>query len=174
MSWARRSPASLRELTQPEDGPSITRVSTLAARLGVGIGVGLLIEQDGWLFNSYAVCMPDGAVHIHRKLHASAYHGVSDGGAYTVFGTPWGVRIGVLICLGNNIVENVRATALLGAQILLAPHQTCGTHSMIPFAEDPIPVSVWENRATEPGAVEEACPSPRPSKTVRPPPVAAQ
>ena len=102
------------------------------------------------------MCLPDGAVHIHRKLHASAYEGISDGGSYTVFDTPWGVRVGVLICLDNNIVENVRATALLGAQILLAPHQTGGTHSMIPFGEDPIPVSVWENRAADPGAVEDA------------------
>jgi 5-aminopentanamidase len=33
-------------------------------------------------------------------------------GSYTVFDTPWGVRVGVLICLDNNVVENVRATAL--------------------------------------------------------------
>ena len=95
-------------------------------------------------------------MHIHRKLHASAYEGISDGGSYTVFDTPWCVRVGVLICLDNNVVENVRATAVLGAQVLLAPHQTGGTHSMIPFGEDPIPVSVWENRATDPGAVEDA------------------
>lgn len=61
-----------------------------------------------------------------------------------------------MICPDDDIVENVRATALLGAQILLAPHQTGGTHSMIPFGEDPIPVSVGENRATGPGAVEDA------------------
>ena len=153
---AASSAERLRELAEPEDGPSIARVGALARRLGVGIGVGLLTERDAWLFNSYAVCLPDGAVHIHRKLHASGYEGISDGGGYTVFDTPWGVRVGVLICLDNNIVENVRATALLGAQILLAPHQTGGTHSMIPFGEDPIPVSVWENRTADPGTVEDA------------------
>lgn len=149
-------PAYLRRLAEPADGPSITRVRALAQRLGTGIGVGLLTERDGQLFNSYAVCLPDGAVHIHRKLHAAAYEGISDGDSYTVFDTPWGARVGVLICLDNNIVENVRSTALLGAQILLAPHQTGGTHSMIPFGEDPIPVSVWENRAADPSAVEDA------------------
>ena len=153
---ARRSAEYLRALAEPEDGPSIARARGLAQRLDIGIGVGLLTEHDGWLFNSYAVCLPDGTVHIHRKLHASGYEGISDGGAYTVFDTPWGVRLGVLICLDNNIVENVRATALLGAQILLSPHQTGGTHSMIPFGEDPIPVSVWENRAADPDAVREA------------------
>ena len=153
---ARRSPEYLRELAEPDDGPSITRVRALAQQLGIGIGVGLLTERDGWLFNSYAVCLPDGAVHIHRKLHASGYEGISNGGSYTVFDTPWGVRVGVLICLDNNIVENVRSTALLGAEVLLAPHQTGGTHSMIPFGENPIPVSVWENRAADPGAVRDA------------------
>jgi predicted amidohydrolase len=153
---ARRSAEYLCGLAEPEDGPSIARVRALARRLGIGIGVGLLTERDGRLFNSYAVCLPDGAVHLHRKLHASVYDGISDGGSYTVFDTPWGVRVGVLICLDNNIVENVRATALLGAQILLAPHQTGGTHSMIPFGENPIPVSVWENRAADPGAVASA------------------
>jgi len=153
---ARRSAGYLRRLAEPADGPSIARVRALAQRLDIGIGVGLLTERDGRLFNSYAVCLPGGAVHIHRKLHASAYEGISDGDSYTVFDTPWGARVGVLTCLDNNIVENVRATALLGAQILLAPHQTGGTHSMIPFGEDPIPVSVWENRATDPRAVEDA------------------
>jgi predicted amidohydrolase len=153
---ARRSPEYLRTLAEPEDGPSITRIRALAQRLGIGIGVGLVTERDGFLFNSYAVCLPDGTVHIHRKLNGSGYQGISNGGAYTVFDTPWGVRIGILICLDNNIVENVRATALLGAQILLAPHQTGGTHAMIPFGQDPIPVSVWENRATDPGALEDA------------------
>ena len=48
----------------------------------------------------------------------------SSGDSYTVFETPWGPKIGVLICWDNNLVENVRATALLGADILIAPHQT--------------------------------------------------
>src|SRR2546422_1792943 len=42
------------------------------------------------------------------------------GNRYTVFDTPHGCRVGVLICYDNNIVENARATALLGAEILLA------------------------------------------------------
>src|SRR5256886_8233730 len=51
------------------------------------------------------------------------------GNRYTVFDTPHGCLVGVLICYDNNIVENARATALLGAEILLAPHQTGGCNS---------------------------------------------
>ena len=67
----------------------------------------------------------------HRKLHAFE-HQPSAGGEYTVFDTPHGCRVGVLICYDCNIIENVRATALLGAEILLAPHQTGGCRSANP------------------------------------------
>lgn len=48
------------------------------------------------------------------------------------------MRVGVLICWDNNLVENVRATALLGAEVLIAPHQTGGTHSRSPHGMKPI------------------------------------
>jgi predicted amidohydrolase len=56
------------------------------------------------------------------------------------------VKVGILICWDNNLVENVRATALLGADILLAPHQTGGTDSRSPHAMKPIPLALWERR----------------------------
>ncbi|WP_228560489.1 nitrilase-related carbon-nitrogen hydrolase [Catenulispora pinisilvae] len=152
----KRSAVELRAIAEPEDGPSIARVRKLARQLGIGIAVGLIAERGGLLFNAYVVCLPDGTVRIHRKLHTSGYPGISEGDGYTVFDTPWGVRLGVLICLDNNIVENVRATAVLGAQILLAPHQTGGTHTMVPFGENPLPLSLWENRAKNPAAVRAA------------------
>ncbi|MEY9906655.1 putative amidohydrolase [Catenulispora sp. MAP12-49] len=152
----KRDAAYLHEAAEPDDGPAVARISALAAELGLGIGFGLLTERDGWLFNAYAVCLPDGTVHIHRKLHAFEHEAISSGGRYTVFDTPWDVRVGVLICYDNNLVENVRATALLGAQILLAPHQTGGTNSVSPHGMKPIPLSVWDNRHTDPAAVEEA------------------
>nr|WP_228561636.1 nitrilase family protein [Catenulispora rubra] len=152
----KRDAAYLHDVAEPDDGPSIARVSALAAELRLGIGVGLLTARDGWLFNAYAVCLPDGAVHIHRKLHAFEHEAISSGSRYTVFDTPWGVRVGVLICYDNNLVENVRATALLGAEVLLAPHQTGGTNSVSPHGMKPIPLSVWENRHADPVAVQDA------------------
>ncbi|MEZ0109135.1 putative amidohydrolase [Catenulispora sp. EB89] len=150
------SEEELRDIAEPEDGTSIAAIRKLSQQLGIGIAVGLLTEREGRLFNAYAVCLPDGDVHIHRKLHTAGYNGISDGDGFTVFDTPWGVRLGVLICFDNNIVENVRATALLGAQVLLAPHQTGGTHTIVPFGENPLPLSLWESRAADPDAVREA------------------
>ncbi|GAA3968524.1 nitrilase family protein [Actinomadura viridis] len=146
----------LHALAESLAGPSVTAMSALAARHGLAIGIGFLESDRGALFNSYAVCLPDGGVHRHRKLHAFEHEAISSGDAYTVFDTPWGVRVGILVCWDNNLVENVRATALLGASVLVAPHQTGGTDSRSPHGMKPIPLELWHGRHHDPAAVEAA------------------
>ncbi|MGO4592497.1 nitrilase family protein [Leifsonia sp. 2TAF2] len=146
----------LRRLAEPADGPLVTSLRELSQELGVGIGAGFLESADGTLYNSYAVCFPDGATHIHRKLHAFEHEAISSGGQYTVFDSPWGVRMAILICWDNNLVENVRATALLGATVLIAPHQTGGTNSRSPHGMKVIPAELWHNRHQDPAALEAA------------------
>ncbi|WP_020392190.1 nitrilase family protein [Kribbella catacumbae] len=152
----RQTADRLHSLAEPATGPSISQIRSLAIELGAGLGVGWLEADAGALFNSYAVCLPDGSIHVHRKLHAFEHEAISSGSRYTVFDTPWQVRVGVLICWDNNLVENVRATALLGATVLVAPHQTGGTDSVSPHGMKPIPLSVWANRFDDPAAVEKA------------------
>ncbi|MCF3141344.1 nitrilase family protein [Paenarthrobacter sp. AR 02] len=153
----RHTPQRLHQLAETEGGPSILAVQKLARDLGVGIGVGYLeADSDGRLYNSYTVCLPDGARHTHRKIHAFEHEAIDSGSRFTVFDTPWGVKAGILICWDNNLVENVRATALLGATVLLAPHQTGGTNSRSPRGMKPIPSTLWENRAADPAAIEAA------------------
>lgn len=137
------------------EGQSATRIRQLAVKLGLGIGAGLL-ERDarGCLYNSYVVALPDGKLHTHRKLHAFEHAEIRSGDRYTVFDTPWNVILGILICWDNNLIENVRATALLGAEVLLAPHQTGGCASASPHAMGPIDVELWRNRARGRGAIE--------------------
>jgi predicted amidohydrolase len=144
----------LRGLAEPADGPSVSAVRSLAQRLGAGVGAGFLESADGRLFNSYAVCLPDGTVHVHRKLHSFEHEAISSGDRYTVFDTPWGARMAILICYDNNLIENVRACALAGASVLIAPHQTGGTASRSPHAMRPIPVACWDNRHVDPAAIE--------------------
>ncbi|RKT87558.1 Predicted amidohydrolase [Saccharopolyspora antimicrobica] len=150
----RHDVAALRALAEPVDGPSVSAVRSLAQQHGIGVGVGFLESDGGRLFNSYAVCLPDGSVHVHRKLHAFEHEAISSGDGYTVFDTPWGVRMAVLICWDNNLVENVRACALAGAQVLIAPHQTGGTASRSPHGMRPVPVELWRNRHADPAAIE--------------------
>ena len=153
----KQSTERLRELAEPVDGPSLRAVRDLATGLGAGIGVGFLEHgPDDRLYNSYAVALPDGTLHVHRKLHAFEHESISSGDRYTVFDTPWGIRMGVLICWDNNLVENVRATALAGATVLIAPHQTGGTSSRSPHGMRPIPMELWEARESDPAAIEAA------------------
>ena len=152
----RQTPERLRSLAEPLDGPSVGAVSRLAHDRGIAIGAGFLEADGDDLFNAYAVCLPDGQVHRHRKLHAFEHEAISSGDAFTVFDTPWGVKAGVLICWDNNLVENVRATALLGASVLIAPHQTGGTRSRSPHGMTPVPTSLWDDRHRDPAAIEAA------------------
>src|SRR2546423_3023336 len=122
---------------------------------GVTIGAGLVERSDdGRLYNAYVVAMPDGRWARHRKMHEFVSEFIADGDAYTVFDTPHGCRVGVLICYDNNIVENARVTALHGAEILLAPHQTGGCNSVSPHGMKPIDPAIWARREENPGTCE--------------------
>ncbi|QDU75532.1 (R)-stereoselective amidase [Bremerella volcania] len=132
-------------------GPSTVALVQLAEKHQMIVGAGLIERaSDGQLYNTYVVAMPDGNVHAHRKLHCFISQHMSSGDRYTVFDSPLGCKLGVLICWDNNLVENARATALLGADILLAPHQTGGTASRSPHAMGRIDPEVWHARAEDP------------------------
>src|SRR5688572_10589647 len=137
------------------DGACTRALLRLAREQRMTIGAGLIERaDDGRLYNTYVVSMPDGTWARHRKLHVFEHPDISAGDQYTVFDTPHGCRVGVLICYDNNIVENVRATALLGAEVLLAPHQTGGCDSVSPRGMKPVDRAIWERRHEDPAACE--------------------
>src|SRR5438552_3196602 len=128
-------------------GPASQRLLALSRQHQMTIGAGLVeLGDDGQLYNSYIVAMPNGRWACHRKLHVFVSEFLSPGNQYTVFDTPHGCRVGVLICYDNNLVENARITALAGAEILLAPHQTGGCRSGSPCAMGPIDLALWAHR----------------------------
>ena len=155
--WLRElSREQLVELAEPVfDGPSCLRLIELAGRHEVTVGAGLVeIDDDGRLFNTYVVAMPDGHCRRHRKLHCFISEHMESGSEYTVFDTPHGCRMGVLICYDNNLGENVRITALKGAEVLLAPHQTGGCLTPSPHCMGRVDPILWHNRAQDPDAIE--------------------
>jgi predicted amidohydrolase len=146
----------LAELAEPVfDGSSSRVLRELAEQHGMTIGAGLIeLADDGALYNTYVVAMPDGQCRRHRKLHAFISEHVASGSEFTVFDTPHGCRVGVLICYDNNLGENVRITALAGAEILLAPHQTGGCNTGDPHAMGVVDRALWDNRHSDPESVE--------------------
>lgn len=143
------------DLAEPvADGPSSQTLLELAHRHQITIGAGLVERTADQLFNTYVVATADGAWYRHRKIHSFESDHISSGSEYTVFDDPSGWRVGVLTCYDVNIGENVRITALEGAEILLAPHQTGGCRSNDPNIMGLIERSVWENRQDNPQAIE--------------------
>jgi len=135
-------------------GPSVQRLLALAAAKQIVIGAGLIESSGDRFYNSYVVVEPDGRHAVHRKLHAFENVHITPGEHYTVFDSSLGCRLGVLICYDNNLIENPRITALLGADILLAPHQTGGTASKSPHAMGVIDMALWKARDRDPERIE--------------------
>lgn len=157
------SEGEVRTLAEPvPSGPSTQALIALAVKHKMSIGAGLIEESsEGNLYNTYVVAMSDGTYAKHRKLHCFISAHMKSGDSYTVFDTPQGVRMGILICYDNNIIENVRITALMGAEVLLAPHQTGGCNSASPKGMSRIDVAVWEDRENRMTELEAECRGPK-------------
>jgi len=148
--------ADLEALAEPVPGGETTQaLLTLAKEHELSVGAGLIEQgEDGRLFNTYVVAMPDGRTAKHRKLHTFINQHMNSGDDYTVFDLPDGTKAGILICYDCNLGENVRITALKGAEVLLAPHQTGGCNTPSPRCMGAIDVNLWENREVDPDAIE--------------------
>lgn len=136
-------------------GPSSDQLSEWSQKFQMTIGSGL-VEKDesGKLFNTYIVATPEGKIVKHRKLHCFVNSEMSSGDSYTVFESSLGCKIGILICYDNNINENVRMTALQGADIILAPHQTGGCDSRDPNIMGLVDPQLWQSRHSDRESIE--------------------
>ena len=120
------------------DGPSILALTKIAREFSVIVMAGLFErDADDNVFNCYVTVGPEGYITKFRKLHPFVNPNLSRGNEYNVIDL-LGCKIGFLICYDNNLPENVRMTALLGAEIIFMPHVTCCLPSvMLPSAELP-------------------------------------
>lgn len=131
------------------DGETVSRLHAVAQESRITVLAGLFEkDRDGKLYKAYVAVGPDGFIARHRKLHPFINPHLTPGDSYTVFDLG-GWKCGILICYDNNIVENVRATALLGADIIFMPHVTMCTPSTRPGAGFVDP-ELWYNREKDP------------------------
>ncbi|MBM3810439.1 MAG: nitrilase [Acidimicrobiia bacterium] len=129
-------------------GESVHKLRAMAKKLGVVIGAGLVEQEGEKLYNCYALIGPDGLLGKHRKLHAFVSPHLSCGDRYTVIDA-LGAKIGILICYDNNLPENPRMTAMLGAEIILMPHVTGCLPSPAP-GRGVVDPEIWHNRVRDP------------------------
>jgi predicted amidohydrolase len=130
-------------------GESIKKLQSIAATHNIAILAGLFEkDESGKMFKAYVCVDKNGLVAKHRKLHPFINPNLTPGNSYTIFDL-YGWKCGILICYDNNVTENVRATTLLGADIIFMPHVTMCTPSTRPGAGFVDP-KLWLNRETDP------------------------
>ena len=131
------------------DGGSVRALSQIANETSMVILAGLFEKDDeDRLYKAYICVDGAGVVAKFRKLHPFINPHLLPGDEYVVFDLH-GWKCGILVCYDNNIIENVRATTLLGAQIIFMPHVTMCTPSPRPGAGFVDP-KLWENRVNDP------------------------
>ena len=105
-------------------GESILKLTSTAKKNDITILAGLFEkDENNNLFKAYVCVDKNGLVAKFRKLHPFINPHLIPGNDYCVFDL-YGWKCGILICYDNNIIENVRATKLLGADIIFMPHVT--------------------------------------------------
>ena len=130
-------------------GESIGRLQEIASENNIIVLAGLFEKDEAEnIYKAYVAVGPDGLRARHRKLHPFINPHITPGNAFTIFDLD-GWTCGILICYDNNIIENVRATALLGADIIFMPHVTMCTPSTRPGAGFVEP-QLWYNRDNDP------------------------
>ncbi len=130
-------------------GPSIGKLTEVAAKHNISVLAGLFEkDKEDNIYKVYVCVDKNGVIAKHRKLHPFIHPSITPGDGYTIFELH-GWKCGILICYDNNIVENVRATSLLGANIIFMPHVTMCTPSPRPGAGFVDP-ALWKNKETDP------------------------
>lgn len=131
------------------NGGSTQKLIEIAAKYNIVILAGLFEkDENDNLYKPYICVDKNGLIAKHHKIHPFINPYLTPGQGYTVFEIN-GWKCGILICYDNNIIENVRATTLLGATILFMPHVTMCTPSTRPGAGFVDP-KLWQNRETDP------------------------
>ena len=136
------------------EGESLHRLTAIAAAHNIVVLAGLF-EKDrkGDIYKTQVCVDRSGLVAKYRKLHPFINPHIKPGEGYVVFDL-LGWKCGMLICYDNNIIENVRATALLGADIIFMPHVTMCTPSTRPGAGFVDP-TLWANREKDPTSLRQ-------------------
>jgi len=130
------------------EGKSTKELIHIAAKYDMAVLAGLVELENDQFYNTYICVDKTGLKAKFRKIHPFISKYFSPGNEYIVFDIQ-GWKCGILICYDNNVIENVRAVTLLGAEIIFAPHVTMCTPSSMPgrgFVND----ELWQKRETDP------------------------
>ena len=131
------------------DGNSTKKLISISKKYDIPLLAGLVEKDNRKIYNTYICVDKTGVIAKYRKIHPFISKHISPGSEYVVFDLKnW--KCGILICYDNNVIENVRATSILGVEIIFAPHVTMCTPSSMPgrgYVDD----KLWQEREINPG-----------------------
>ena len=114
---------NLEQLAEEKKGKTVTCLCSLAKELEIYICAGVIIKEQGKIYNSAVFINDDGTVQFfyHKNhLFGNENQCFEYGKGYMVADTRFG-KIGVIICYDNNFPESARINALMGAELILCP-----------------------------------------------------
>lgn len=144
----RLSHEEVEALSEPVGGESTRALQAMAARHGLLVSAGFVERDDAGCYNCQVVVSGDAVLAAHRKIHEFVSPHLAVGNKHTVF-PALGATFGILTCYDNNLPENARMTAMLGADVILAPHVTGCLPSPAP-GRGVVAPELWQNRHRDP------------------------
>jgi predicted amidohydrolase len=139
----------LAEIAEPvPDGPSVRGLLAIAREFGVVVMAGLIESVADKFFKCYVTVGPDGFITKYHKLHPFISPFITPGDRFLVIDL-LGVKVGFLICYDNNLPENVRITTMMGAEVIMMPHVTGCTPSLMP-GRGHVARGLWDKRERDP------------------------
>ncbi len=133
------------------EGESTEQLIRIARKYDIAVLAGVLEKEADKIYKAYVCVDKNGFIAKHRKLHPFINPHIAPGNGYVIFELH-GWKCSMLICYDNNVIENVRAVTLLGAQVLFAPHVTMCTPSTMP-GRGFVDPKLWQNRDRDPAAL---------------------
>ncbi len=141
----------LEQAEEVPSGESVQQLIRIAGKYNVALLAGLVEKEGDRVYNTYVCVTGEGFVAKYRKLHPFISKHLSAGNEYVVFDL-LDCKCGILICYDNNVIENVRACTLMGAEIIFMPHVTGCTPSPMP-GRGWVDQKYWSNREKNPDAL---------------------
>lgn len=127
--WQINADVSIEELryhysqAEPLDGPTVLSIAALAKEHEMHVIFGMTERAGAVLYNTAALCLPNGQVRGFRKVHrgGSELHIFEAGTRVEPVGTAVG-QLGINICYDMCFPEISRMHALQGAELLVFPN----------------------------------------------------
>jgi N-carbamoylputrescine amidase len=124
-------------LAEPLDGPTVTRMRSVAKRHGIVLIIPIYERRmAGELYNSAVVSDRDGEIlGVYRKHHIpmsarfnEKFYFRPGNKGFPTFQTPFG-NIGVMICYDRHFPESARMLGLAGAEVVFVPTAACSPYA---------------------------------------------